>query len=158
MTTAANSFMEKIHDRMPVRGEFQISPDFGGLRAAVPFFMRDLIVLIVHLITTVFRLVQPGGVRAIVAESVLTKHQLLILNRPRCRAPNLRILDRLIAGFCSLWIKPCRFGRVAIAFKPSTLLNFHRAGTEKVSSAVFAKALGQAWTKRSNGRFDPGSH
>jgi hypothetical protein len=34
--------------------------------------MRNLIVLIVHLITTVFRLVQPGGVRAVVAESVLT--------------------------------------------------------------------------------------
>ena len=71
--------------------------------------MRDLIVLVVHLITTVFRLVQPGGVRSVVAESVLTKHQLLILNRPRRRAPNLRILDRLIASFCSLWIKPSRF-------------------------------------------------
>ncbi len=64
--------------------------------------MRDLIVLIVHLIETVFRMVRPGGVRAVVAESVLTKHQLLILNRSRRRAPNLRILDRLIAGFCSL--------------------------------------------------------
>jgi len=70
------------------------------------WFMRDLILLIVHLITTVFLLVQPGGVRAVVAESVLTKHQLLILNRSRRRAPNLQILDRLIAGFCSLWIKP----------------------------------------------------
>jgi hypothetical protein len=89
--------------------------------------MRDLIVLIVHLITTVFRLVQPGGVRAVVAESVVTKHQLLILNRSRRRAPNLRILDRLIAGFCSLWIKPRRFRRIAVAFKPSTFLSFHRA-------------------------------
>jgi hypothetical protein len=51
----------------------------------------------------------------------------LILNRSRRRAPNFRILDRLIAGFCSLWITPNRFRRVAIAFKPSTLLNFHRA-------------------------------
>jgi putative transposase len=111
----------------PVHGEFQISAEFDGLWAAVPLFMRDLIVLVVHLITTVFRLVQPGGVRSVVAESVLTKHQLLILNRPRHRAPNLRILDRLIAGFCSLWIKPSRFVRVAIAFNPSTLVNFHRA-------------------------------
>ena len=62
--------------------------------------------------------------RAVVAKSVLTKHQLLIVNRSRRRAPNLRIVDRLIAGFCSLWIKPSRFGRVAIALKPSTLLNF----------------------------------
>ena len=88
--------------------------------------MHDLIVLLIHLITTVLRLARPGGVRAVVAESVLAKHQLLILNCSRLRAPNLRILDRLIAGFCSLWIKPRRFFRVAIAFKPSTLLNFHR--------------------------------
>src|SRR6516164_4863944 len=89
--------------------------------------MRDLILLVVHVVTTVMRVFQPGGVRAVIAESVLTKHQLLILNRPRRRAPNLRILDRLIAGFCSLWIRPKRHRRLAIAFKPSTFLNFHRA-------------------------------
>ena len=45
--------------------------------------MRDLVILLVHLITTVFRLARPGGLRAVVAESVLTKHQMLILNRSR---------------------------------------------------------------------------
>src|SRR5438552_8432173 len=89
--------------------------------------MRDLILLFVHLLTTVLRVGQPGGVRAVIAESVLIKHQVLILNRSRRRAPNLRILDRLIAGFCSLWIRPRRRRRLAIAFKPSTFLNFHRA-------------------------------
>jgi hypothetical protein len=66
--------------------------------------MGHLVILIVHLITTVLRVARPGGVRAVIAESVLAKHQLLILNRSRRRAPNLRVLDRLIAGFCSLWI------------------------------------------------------
>src|SRR5262247_3251943 len=89
--------------------------------------MRHVVILLVHLITAVLKLSRPGGVRAVVAESVLAKHQLLILNRSRRRAPNLRIRDRLIAGFCSLWIKPGRLRRVAIAFKPSTFLNFHRA-------------------------------
>src|SRR5215472_13339230 len=89
--------------------------------------MRELFILILHLITILIRLAKPGGLRAIVAESVLAKHQLLIANRSRRRAPNLRIRDRLIAGFCSLWIKPSRFRRVAILFKPSTLLSFHRA-------------------------------
>src|SRR5215468_5326198 len=74
------------------------------------------------LITTVLKLSRPGGVRAVVAESVLAKHQLSILNRSRRRSPNLRVLDRLIAGFCSLWIKPSRLRRAAIALKPSTVL------------------------------------
>src|SRR5215467_3764265 len=103
--------------------------------------MRDLILLIVHVVTTVLRLVEPGGVRAVIAESVLAKHQLLILDRSRRRAPNLHTLDRLIAGFCSLWIKPSRLRRVAIAFRPSTLLNFHRSLVRrKYSASIFTKA------------------
>ena len=61
--------------------------------------MRDVAILLVHLLVTVFRLARPGGVRSVVAESVLVKHQLLILNRGRKRAPNLRAADRVIASF-----------------------------------------------------------
>jgi hypothetical protein len=35
--------------------------------------MRDLVVLILHLLATVARLAGPGGARAVVAESVLVK-------------------------------------------------------------------------------------
>src|SRR5262249_43677080 len=94
--------------------------------------------LLVHVITIILKLVRPGGVRAVVAESVLAKHQLLILNRSRQRAPNLRALDRLIAGICSLWIKPNRLRRVAIAFKPSTLLDFHRALVKRKYRLLFS--------------------
>src|SRR5262247_1819925 len=100
--------------------------------------MRDLIVLILHLITTVLRIAQPGGLRSVIAESVLIKHQLLIVSRSRRRAPNLRVWDRLIAGFCSLWIRPKRLLRSAIAFKPSTLLNFHRALVQRKYRFLFS--------------------
>jgi putative transposase len=100
--------------------------------------MRHLIILTVHLITTVFRLVRPGGLRAVLAEPVLAKHPLLILNRSPRRAPNLRISDRLIAGFCSLWIKSNRLRRVAVAFKPSKLLNFHRALVQRKYRLLFS--------------------
>ena len=48
--------------------------------------MRDPIILLVHLIATLARLMGPGGLRSVVAESVLVKQQLLILNRSRRRA------------------------------------------------------------------------
>src|SRR5215813_12127850 len=99
--------------------------------------MRDLVILLVHVITTIVKFVRPGGLRAVVAESVLAKHQLLILNRSRQRAPNLLALDRLIAGICSLWIRPNRLRRLAIAFKPSTLLSFHRALVKRMVSPTF---------------------
>jgi hypothetical protein len=61
----------------------------------------------------------------------------LIVNRSPRRSPNLRIEDRLIAGFCSLWIKPNRFPKVAIVFKPSTLLSFHRALVQRKYLLLF---------------------
>ena len=57
--------------------------------------MRDLLLLAVHLLVTFAKLLRPGGVRAVAAESLLLKHQLLIRNRSRQRAPNL---TRLIAS------------------------------------------------------------
>ena len=89
--------------------------------------MRDLVILLIHVIVTLFRICGSGGIRSVVAESVLVKHQLLILNRSRQRAPNLRASDRFAAGLCALFIQPTRFIRSAIVLKPSTLLNLHQA-------------------------------
>ena len=89
--------------------------------------MRDLVILLVHVIVTLSRLLGPGGIRSVVAESVLVKQQLLILNRSRQRAPSLRASDRFIAGLCALFMQPTRVIRSAIVLKPSTLLNFHQA-------------------------------
>src|SRR5262249_25000906 len=100
--------------------------------------MRDLILLFIHLAVVILQLVRPGGVRSVVAESVLLKHQLLILNRGRRRAPNLTIWDRLIAGFCSLHVKPTRLAPAAIPLKPSTFLNFHRALVRRKYQFLFS--------------------
>src|SRR5712692_5286160 len=100
--------------------------------------MRDLAVLFLHLLATVARLAGPGGVRSVVAESVLVKHQLLILNRSRRRSPNLRLADRMVAGVCALLIRPSRLIRSAIVLKPSTLLSLHRALTTRKYRWLFS--------------------
>jgi hypothetical protein len=41
--------------------------------------MRDIFTLVLHAIVTIIRLGQPGGLRSVVAESVLMRHQVLIL-------------------------------------------------------------------------------
>jgi len=45
--------------------------------------MRDLAILFIHLLTIIAKLMRPGGDRAIVAESQLQKHQLVVLDRGR---------------------------------------------------------------------------
>jgi putative transposase len=100
--------------------------------------MRDFVLLLIHLLVTLARLTRPGGIRSIIAESVLIKHQLLILNRSRHRSPNLRVSDRIVAGLCALLIRPSRLVRSAIVLKPSTLLNFHRALKERKYRLLFS--------------------
>jgi hypothetical protein len=85
----------------------------------------DLAILFIHLLTTIVKLMRPGGGRAVLAESLLLKHPLVILNRGPERAPNLRPMDRAVAGLCTLFSRPYRLLRVAVVLRPSTLLAFH---------------------------------
>ncbi len=89
--------------------------------------MKDLIVLLIHLMVTLAKLMGPGGAIAVVADSLLMKQQLLIINRSRKRAPNLTVSDRILLGFWSLFLGPHRIRRSAVIIKPSTLLRFHEA-------------------------------
>ena len=103
--------------------------------------MRDVVILFVHLIVTI-RLARPGGVRSVVAESVLVKHQLLILNRGRKRAPNLRAADRILAGLCTLFMRPARVLRSAIVLKTSTLLYLHNVLEKRKYRLLFSPRRG----------------
>ena len=100
--------------------------------------MRNLAVLFIHSLATLARLLGPGGVRSLVAESLLLKHQLLILNRSRQRSPNLSTWDRILAGWLALWVRPTRLLRSAIALKPSTLLALHKAMSQRKYRMLFS--------------------
>ncbi len=68
--------------------------------------MKDSLNLIAHLLTTIAKLLWPGGARVTIADSLLMKQQqLLIINRSRRRSPKLTALDRFLMGFWSL--SPC---------------------------------------------------
>ena len=111
--------------------------------------MRDLAIRFIHLITTIAKLIGPGGARAVIAEPLLVKHQFIILNRSRERAPNLGPLDRIIAGLFTLLIHPGRLVRAAVVLKPSTLLAFHAALVKRKYRQLFSpKRRGKPDPKR----------
>jgi len=89
--------------------------------------MKGLLFVLAHLLTTLASLLGPGGSRAIVADSLLLKQQLLIINRSGKRAPNLTATDRILLGFWSLFLSPRRIRRSSVIIKSSTLLRFHEA-------------------------------
>jgi hypothetical protein len=102
--------------------------------------MRDLLLLAIHLLVTLAKFVRPGGIRAIAAESLLLKHQLLIANRSRQRAPNLTSLDRVVLGLTTLFLNPRRISKLGALVKPATLFNFHRALVDRKDRLLFSSS------------------
>jgi putative transposase len=89
--------------------------------------MREVFILIAHLLVTLVRLARPRGLGAVAAESLAVKHQLLIMKRAQRRAPKLTSWDRLALGVCALFVSPKRLSKMAAILKASTLLRFHHA-------------------------------
>ena len=86
------------------------------------------------------KLLRPGGARAVAAESLLLKHQLLISNRSRQRASNLSALDRLVLGLTTLFVSPRRIPQLGALIKPATLLRFHRALIDRKYRLLFSSS------------------
>ncbi|HZL66253.1 MAG TPA: hypothetical protein VFC29_02875 [Candidatus Limnocylindrales bacterium] len=80
---------------------------------------------ILRLLAGLITVLGSGGIRAVLAENLILKQQLLVMRRSRRRAPNLRTSDRVLFGFCSQFLSPRRLIRSAIILKPATLLRVH---------------------------------
>src|SRR5947209_13642126 len=102
--------------------------------------MRELVILVIHLLVTFAKLLRPGGVRAVAAESLLLKHQLLISNRTRQRAPNLTPTDRFVLGLTMLFVNPRRIPKLGALIKPATLFKFHKALVNRKYRLLFSSS------------------
>jgi predicted polyphosphate/ATP-dependent NAD kinase len=77
--------------------------------------MKDIFILLFHLLISVAKLLGPGGTKAAIAENLLLKQQLLVVTRSRRRAPNLSDADRFLKGLWSLFLRPGRIAKVAVS-------------------------------------------
>ena len=100
--------------------------------------VRELLILAIHLLVTLVKLLRPGGLRAVVAESLLLKHQILISNRSRRRARNLTTLDRCVLGLTTLFLSPRRIPKLGALIKPATLFKVPQGvGGAEIPPALF---------------------
>ena len=93
--------------------------------------MKHLFMVFTYLVTLAHTLLRQGGMKAVVAENLLLKQQLLVLTRSRKRAPNLSSFDRFFLALWTTSLDPRRIKRVAFLVQPSTLLKFHQAMVKK---------------------------
>ncbi len=81
---------------------------------------------------------RPGGVKAIVAENMMLRQQLIRLSRQHKRSPKLKTFDRILFGMLASWLNPKRLFRVTIILKPTTIIKFHRALVKRKYHLLFS--------------------
>ena len=89
--------------------------------------MPEIIELFIHLIVTSIKLLKPGGVKVVMAETIVMKQQLIIMIRCRRRAPSLATIDRFLFCLLAMFIGERRLQKVTVIFKPATVLAFQKA-------------------------------
>jgi len=93
---------------------------------------------------------RPGGVKAVTAENMALRQQLITLSRQHRRSPKLKTSDRIIFGLLCSWINPKRLSKIAILVKPATILKFHKALVKRKYHLLFSTK-----TPRKPGRKGP---
>ncbi len=89
--------------------------------------MLEIIELLIHFTLTFIKLLKPGGVKLVMAESITVKQQLIVMNRARKKSPGLVTRDRFLFGLLAILIGERRLQKVAVIIKPATILAFHKA-------------------------------
>ena len=105
--------------------------------------MKDVIYLLFHLLTTLAKLIGPGGRRTVIAENLLLKQQLIVHSGSRQRGPNLSARDRALLGFWSQFLSPRHIAKSAIVVNPSTLLRFHNALKKRKYRLLYSPGSGR---------------
>jgi hypothetical protein len=103
--------------------------------------MAEKMELLVHLIISLVRLLKPGGMKGVMAETMAMKQQLIVMNRGKSRSPKLTTSDRFLFGLLAFFIDEKRLQKVAVIIRPATILNFHRALVKR-KHVILLSAMG----------------
>ena len=87
----------------------------------------EIFELLTHCFVMLIKLLKPGGVKVVMAESIAMKHQLIVMNRARKRSPALVTRDRFHFGLLAMLTGERCLQKIAGILMPATILAFHKA-------------------------------
>jgi transposase InsO family protein len=109
--------------------------------------MPEVIELLIHFFVSTIKLLKPGGVKVVMAETMIMKQQLIVMNRGKKRSPKLATSDRFLFGILAVFINRRRLKKIAVVIKPTTFLAFHKSLVNRKYSRLYSNKI-----KRNPGR------
>ena len=101
--------------------------------------MKTLFLLSIHFVVLIFKLLKPGGLKAVAAENLAIRQQLMVANKDRHRSPPLTSLERLLFGLWAMLMSKHRIEKIFIIIKPATILKFHQALIKRKYQQLFSR-------------------
>jgi len=100
--------------------------------------MKTPAILVFHFVRAWALSLVPTGRRRLIAENLVLKQLLLVMNRGKKRSPNLQTMDRVVLGSLVPWLRKSRLDRVSVMWRPETILRFHQALVKKKYRWLFS--------------------
>lgn len=100
--------------------------------------MKILAILAFHFVRAWALSLVPSGRRRLIAENLVLKQQLLVMNLGKKRSPNLKTVDRMVLGVLVPWLRKSRLDRVSVMWRPETIIRFHQALVKKKYRWLFS--------------------
>jgi hypothetical protein len=89
--------------------------------------MRELFILVAHLLVTLAKLARPGSLGAVAAESLAVKQQFAHHEASAAPCSETDFMGSAGAGSLCAFVSPKRLSKMAVILQASTLLRFHQA-------------------------------
>ena len=102
--------------------------------------MKFVFTIICAFVRCQLALITPTGKRHLVAEMLVLKTQLLLVQRKQARAPSLTKWQRIFFAVVSVWIPALRLARCAVVLKPATIIALHRWLVGRKYSKLFGQS------------------
>jgi len=100
--------------------------------------MSEAIELLIHFFVSAIKLLKPGGVKVVMAESIAMKQQLIVMKRGKKRSPKLATSDRFLFGLLAVFIGRSRLKKIAVIINPTTFLAFHKSLVNRKYSRLYS--------------------
>jgi len=100
--------------------------------------METAFVMICTAVHCIITLLKPGGLRAILAETIALRIQLIAANRKLKRSPKLSPFQRLLLAVVAAVVPRNRLNKICILVKPATVLKFHRYLIKRKYSKLYS--------------------
>jgi len=101
--------------------------------------MFNIIRLIFNFIFALLKVLRPGGAKALAAENMVQRQQLITVSRQHKQSPKLKTSDRFIYGFLMSLMNLKRLSKVSVIIKPSTLFSFHKALVKRKYRLLYSR-------------------